>query len=1120
MSEMPIDPETLAAYLDGRLPPAERAGVEARLAADEDAYELLVEVMKAQDALGHVGAARSVAPRPHPAWWLGGAAAAAAVVLLAVWLAPGIIRDRTRPEIAAMVAAVNGERYVEPRVTGGFPFGPVRSVTRGSTAPDTRGQGDLSSQNLALLAAVGEAQKRAQAEPTAAHLHAWGVGLMLIGDVDQAIDTLESAAAGAADNADILSDVAAAYAVRGARAPSPRDWSAALDYAERAIRTASPPLEAYFNRALALEALHLDGARQAWQDYLDRDSSSDWSREARQHLAALTEKPQAGTRPANEASLRAALDSGGGLDEAVRRDPQRAREWLEEDLAREWAAAIRAGDTTAATRARERGARLLAAYASISRDTFPAQALTHLWNAAVDRAALAGAVLQFVDAARLVREDRLAESSALLKTALPLLQSANSPLVYWARYFVVLDWSQQGRLSEALSELDRLDAVAAPAGYATLLGTVRNRRGQILGRQGNQEGAIRERRAAIADFARAADVDQVAVMHSMVAEAYRFLGDTRSAWAHHAESLARLERTPNFRSRHLVLVQAGLTSTHEGRYEAALHFQHAVVANGKAWQRASGTGTGLLHEARNAFRLGRLDDADGFIRNARAVVSDIPDAAFRERIELELLEVEGEVFGSREPAAGLPVLARAVDRFSTTGFAVRLSNLLLWRGRLHAKAGHLDAAEADWRRAIDALERERATVSDESLRLAQAGALRALQVERALARVQQGMNGAASLAPIEQGRARTLVEEALDVATPDVDLEELQGRLPDGTGVVHYALSSRMAVAWVTTRQGTTAKPLALDGEAIAQLADRYRRLSARSLTLDATLGTAQELYRALVLPLEPSLAAVRELIVVADPALAGVSFAALNNPASGAYLIESMSVAMAPSATLATTMPAMPQAKAGVLLVGADRPESMPPLPWVTRELDDLRSIHVGATVLTGRDATRERLLAEAPRASVVHVAAHAFGSPVNPLMSRLILHPGRDGRSELYAYELSSLDVSGALVVLAACRTGYAGRDLADDDGVLALARPFLARGARAVVATYRDVSDRGAPVLMRRFHRHVRDGMTPTRAWQMTTIESLRESRESAEWTAYGVFLGRGAVGTAHAGRLTNE
>ena len=46
-----LDPEMLAAYIDKRLPPEARAAVEAKLAADPDSYELLVELIHAKEAL-------------------------------------------------------------------------------------------------------------------------------------------------------------------------------------------------------------------------------------------------------------------------------------------------------------------------------------------------------------------------------------------------------------------------------------------------------------------------------------------------------------------------------------------------------------------------------------------------------------------------------------------------------------------------------------------------------------------------------------------------------------------------------------------------------------------------------------------------------------------------------------------------------------------------------------------------------------------------------------------------------------------------------------------------------------------------------------------------------------
>jgi CHAT domain-containing protein len=1106
-----IDSETLAAYIDGRLTPTERASVESRLATDEDAYELLVEVMRARGAVDDSVPAPAGSRRPALAWIAGGLAAAAAVTL-AVRLAPTVFPSRADSRMAALVAAVDGERYVEPRLTGGFPGGPVRSVSRGSGGT-TRGQGTLSSQNLALLAAVGAAEKQSLAEPTATNLHAWGVGLVLLGSLDQAIDTLESAVADHSDNAVIVSDLAAAYAARAAAAQSARDWSNALDRSERALRLNSSLLEPAFNRALAAEALHLDGARAAWQAYLDREVSSDWAREAGARLSRLSAAPQGSRRNESNAAIRAALDHGGdaaALERAARLDPQRAREWLEEDLAREWAGSVMARDSAREQRAREQGRRLVAAYAAVAKDPLPGDALAQLWSRTADRAAVAAAVDQFAGAAQFVRDDRLPESTALLAKALPVLQSIDSPLALWARYFVVLDWSQQGRLTECLAELDRLQPAANRHGYTVLAGTIHNRRGQILGRQGNQEGAIRERQAAIPEFERAADIDQLAVMHSMLAEAYRFLGDTQTAWTHHELSLKRLADTPNYRSRHLVLVQAGLTATHEGQYNAANAFQRQVVENGREWQRASGTATGYLQQARNSFRLGRLDDADASIREARALAGDIPDAAFRDRIELELLEVEGEVFGNREPSAGLPVLTSAVERFEKQGFALRLANLLLWRGRLQARAGDTAAAEADWARAVESLERERAMVSAESLRLAQAGSLRAIDTEISFSRLRAGKSAAEALEPIDRGRARTLVEDALGAVSPRSGVDGLRQHLDDQTAVVHYAIGENEAAVWVTRRDAITVTPLPVKGRALTILIDRHRRLLDRNGSKDSILSSARDLYAALVTPIAPAIDRMSSLVIVPDPALAGVSFSALNDPSSGAYLIESKSVAMAPSGALLAEGEAHAGSR-GVLLVGADRPDGMPALPWVGYEIERLSAVHDGATVLAGADATRERLLAEAPHASVIHFAGHAFGNPANPLMSRLVLHRGLDDRSELYAYELSTLDVTAATVVLAACQTGYAGAGTRDDDGVLAMARPFLARGARAVVATYREVLDSAAPELMEQFHRHLKSGMTPARAWQATATSAIRSGTNSA-WMAYAVFLGRGSLGDA--------
>jgi anti-sigma factor RsiW len=206
MAEQPgsgrLDSEILAAYVDGRLPPEDRARVEAEIAADPETQEWLVNTIRAVDeaaaepemdeelelvlASPHrsvdsarmprsegsaVLARRSSLPRRRRLL-LGGAGvvlATAAALLLAVRVQPAwwqqLWGPAVDPRFAKLVAAVGEERYIEGRLSGGFKYGPLRSVTRGP--------GDLSNQNLALLAAAGELQRAAQADPSAENLHAW-----------------------------------------------------------------------------------------------------------------------------------------------------------------------------------------------------------------------------------------------------------------------------------------------------------------------------------------------------------------------------------------------------------------------------------------------------------------------------------------------------------------------------------------------------------------------------------------------------------------------------------------------------------------------------------------------------------------------------------------------------------------------------------------------------------------------------------------------------------------------------------------------------------------------------------------------------------------------------------
>lgn len=301
-----LDAEILAAYIDKRLPPDERAAVEAKLAADPDSYELLVELIHANEALKdqlpqdeelpepgerpkertdpQAGVVPLVPRAPKMTRWAiaGGVLAVAAALAMIVWVQPEVwqrIRggEPVDPLMAKLVDAVGEERYIEARLTGGFKYGPLRSVTRGPNASTP--------QNIAIAALAAQLQESAVATPSLETLHASGVARLLTGDSDGAIQLLGRAATLPGAGAAVLSDLAAAYASRAATGGLDADWGRAFDAASRAVELAPTPLsEALFNRALASSRLDPSSSARYWSEYLAVESSSEWRELATTYL--------------------------------------------------------------------------------------------------------------------------------------------------------------------------------------------------------------------------------------------------------------------------------------------------------------------------------------------------------------------------------------------------------------------------------------------------------------------------------------------------------------------------------------------------------------------------------------------------------------------------------------------------------------------------------------------------------------------------------------------------------------------------------------------------------------------------------------------------------------------
>lgn len=144
-------------------------------------------------------------------------------------------------------------------------------------------------------------------------------------------------------------------------------------------------------------------------------------------------------------------------------------------------------------------------------------------------------------------------------------------------------------------------------------------------------------------------------------------------------------------------------------------------------------------------------------------------------------------------------------------------------------------------------------------------------------------------------------------------------------------------------------------------------------------------------------------------------------------------------------------------------------------------------STLLTGGAAT-EQAVKQQPlhEFRVLHFAVHGVTSTKFPARSALLLHPAGAEDGLLQAREVLGLRLRADLVTLSACDTGSGS--LHEQEGVTSLVRPFMAAGARAVVANLWAADDRFSLTMMREFYRQLSRGVAVGEALRQAKLRML--------------------------------
>jgi CHAT domain-containing protein len=265
-----------------------------------------------------------------------------------------------------------------------------------------------------------------------------------------------------------------------------------------------------------------------------------------------------------------------------------------------------------------------------------------------------------------------------------------------------------------------------------------------------------------------------------------------------------------------------------------------------------------------------------------------------------------------------------------------------------------------------------------------------------------------------------------------------------------------------------------------------------------ATTVAGRELYNELIRPLLPELRGATRVIFVPDATYENAAFAALWDATRRRFLVEDVTVSLAPSADSfvhATAARMVSRSRDPLVIGGPNAAEAA--------KANAVASIYDDATVVTGAAATSSRFLSDAPKHAIVHVLAQTAPNRSYPLLSRLMLgdEPGRRYTGAVLGRDIAARQMTATqLVVLDDTRTNTALRG----EGTLTLARAFMAAGVPAVLGTLPGADETAARDLMIGFHGEMAAAIPAGQALARIQRNALQQNGgRLGAWTALVLY-----------------
>jgi CHAT domain-containing protein len=1022
------------------------------------------------------------------------------VVGLGVWW-KFLNRSDVDRGLLALRTAYRDQRPVDARVTD-FGYAPV---SRGEERVDSV-QRDLA-MSLLTRAAVDH--------PGPLSRYALGQYYLTQRQFDKAVEQLQASLSQDAGNAKVHSDLGVALLELGKQSEANNQLGVALkhytdghDHLKKAVELDSSLLEARFNLALVLEKMGLpDAAIESWRKYLELDATSPWANEALQHLRALEEKQKgSGDSSTPEEEF---------LQAYRHRDEQSA--WRILSRNREVVVGkfiptrlVSAYLDHATSGRKEEAAAMLDALdyageleARKSRDLYTAGVARYYRSLpARHLGALRDAYRLTAEGYKRCRNSGFSDAARAFEHARTIFTATDNEIeAAFVGYWLAFSYRHSQRTDEGLATANNLLAYCKERNYKWLLAQVLGLISNIQTSSHEESTVLRLDREALSLSEEVNDEYGTQKYLASLAGKYSVIYNFSESLDYLARCLIRSrEFWPGDRQAWRNYDTATQLFNRMGIYTASAAY--GEQAQQLALKKIPDPTFIYLSYVHLGIAYGHLNNFTDGVKHAqlgfeigRSLADEKAGKEIMAYSALQLGELHRQNNNLEEAGRSYDQAIQLYDQlsFQTFKFAAH-------RGRLLTYMEQRDdaATQRELQVLFSLFDEYRSKIKEEDNRTYFFDVTQEIYdaaIEFAHSRLK---DSAAAFAYSEDSRARSLfamIHNGVD-SDPAVNIPrpynylEIQRRIPEQIQIVQYAVLKDRILIWVISKSEFWPAEEVMSYDLLSKEVRAYIDLVSRpSSDQNELRQVSSSLYNTLIAPIQEHLVAGKTLCIVPDKILSHLSFNALFSSTSNRYLVADHAILFSPSSSVFivnTELARQKQVSNGEKLLSIGNPSfdrqvfsSLPDLPSSAAEAQMIARYYVkpAPLVLTGADARKDRIIKSIGDFDVLHFASHYVVDERSPLRSQFLLARP----DSLFARDIYNLKLSRPrLAVLSACRTGV--ERYYNGEGMIGMARTFLAAGVPVVVATQWPVDTTPTTGLMTRFHEY-------RSIQKLPTVEALR-------------------------------